>query len=237
MIRIAICDDNELFAEKLEKQIEIYFENKKMDFKISKFTNSVELYSCSLQFDIYLLDIEMPDVSGMEIARKITDRNENAIIFFITDYENYLDEAFDIHAFRYLYKPLDEVRFNRGLDLALQKIQQTNAYIMLHIADKLIKINMDEIIYITIENRKCRVVITNGYKIVDDNLKNIYANLPVNKFAYTHKSYIVNLSFVKSYDAVRVILQHKSDVYDVYMSRRMLPEFKKKFILYARGAV
>lgn len=237
MIRIAICDDNELFAEKLEKQIEIYFENKKMDFKISKFTNSVELYSCSLQFDIYLLDIEMPDVSGMEIARKITNRNENAIIFFITDYENYLDEAFDIHAFRYLYKPLDEVRFNRGLDLALQKIQQTNAYIMLHIADKLIKINTDEIIYITIENRKCRVVTANGYKIVDDNLKNIYANLPVNKFAYTHKSYIVNLSFVKSYDAVRVVLQHKSDVYDVYMSRRMLPEFKKKFILYARGVV
>lgn len=237
MINIAVCDDNELYVSELENLIKKYFEEKNIDFRVDLYTNSDELYNSRDFYDIYFLDVEMPEINGIEIAKKVLKNYENAIIFFITNYEHYLDEAFDVNAFRYLYKPIDVNRLFRGIDLAIQRIEKKNSYILVHIADKIIQLSTDDIIYITIENRHCRIVTTDGYKIVDDQIKKIFEQLPDSHFTFSHKSYIVNLSYVKNYDNTKVDLQYGDNTYSVYVSRRMLPEFRKKMLLYARGAI
>ena len=65
----------------------------------------------------------MPDLSGLELAKELTRRFNDPIIFFITNYEHYLDEAFDIHAFRYLYKPVEQERFFKSLDKAVESCE------------------------------------------------------------------------------------------------------------------
>ena len=237
MFKIAICDDNTDAVIRIEKLIDKYCLNNDVKFSISKYSNSSELFNEKDYFDIYFLDVEMPNFTGLELAKKINIHYQNPIIFFITNYEYYLDEAFDIHAFRYLYKPIDEERFFNGLDRAIQKLQKLSEYIILSIADNKIKIPIETIIYISIEGRLCKVVTINKEILVDDKLSNIYKMLPENKFVYSHKSYIVNLAFVKSYNTSDVILKYEDKQYTVHISRRMAHDFKRSMILYARGAL
>ena len=151
----------------------------------------------------------MPNFSGLEPARNINCNYPDPIIFFITNYENYFDEAFDIPAFKYLYNPIDEESFFKGLSPAVQKLNKASDGVILKVKDKRIKILFDKIIYITIENRFCKVVTADNEILTDDKPDNIYKMLPENKFVYSHKSYIVNLSYVKSYDTTNVILKYQ----------------------------
>ncbi len=237
MFKVAVCDDNKEDIVNIEKLLDIYSSRENVKFSIFKYSDSAELFKEKDFFDIYFLDVEMPEFSGLELARSINEHYPDPIIFFITNYENYLDEAFDIPAFRYLYKPIDEERFFNGLKLAIQKINKASDGVVLKVMDKRVKVLLDRIIYITIENRFCKVVTTDNEILADDKLNNIYKMLPENKFVYSHKSYIVNLSFVKSYDSASVILKHKDKQYTVHISRRMAREFKRNMILYARGAL
>ena len=91
--------------------------------------------------------------------------------------------------------------------------------------------------YVTIWERKCFLYTTSGEKIVEDKIGSIYEQLSNDKFVYSHKRYIVNLMYVNKYDNQSVILKYKEILYNVHMSRRMYPEFKRKFTLFARGWV
>ena len=115
-MRIAICDDEknirELIADKVKKQYpqgDIVF-----------FSSGEELLLSKEQPDILFLDIQMNGKNGMETARELRKKDKKVIIFFVTAIEDYVFQAFDVGAFHYLVKPLDEVKFTEILCRAVE---------------------------------------------------------------------------------------------------------------------
>lgn len=230
MIKIGICDDDIDALNKIENCISKYFSNSETKFEVTSYTKGTEIEN--IWFDIILLDIEMLEINGIEVAKKCQAVNNDVIIFFVTDYEEYLDDAFDISAFRYLKKPINEKRLFYGLNQAIEKINKLRRNIVVKYKNSEIVIPIEKIIYAEIEKRGINIFTTKGKYRVIDNLKNFKAQVSEDIFIQTHGSFIVNLNFVIDFNETTVILEYDSNIYNVHMSRRMFANFKDKFIKY-----
>ena len=119
-MRILICDDDPLIVEQIQKYVRSYFEKHHVKCpELVCFFAGVSLLSDKGDKDILFLDIEMPGMNGIYVGNQLKKENENIIIFIVTSYSEYLDEAMRFHVFRYLSKPLDKQRFFRNLKDAI----------------------------------------------------------------------------------------------------------------------
>ena len=120
-MRILICDDDSSITSVLSQLITTYFGKKKTKCpEIVSFDNGESLLSDNGDKDIVFLDVEMPGVSGIYVGNRLKQENPNIIIFIVTSYSEYLDEAMRFHVFRYLTKPLDKHRIFRNMKGALE---------------------------------------------------------------------------------------------------------------------
>ena len=115
-MNIAICDDDKSFRDLLEKHLRNYFNDRNISLNIFQFPSGEKLLENQLLFDLVFLDVEMGNINGIDTGKELKRRNPHNIIFVITSYDGYLDDAFHIRAFRFLSKPLDIVRLYRALD-------------------------------------------------------------------------------------------------------------------------
>ncbi len=112
-MRILICDDDPLIIEQLQKFIESFFKSNHIKCpELVSFTSGESLLADSEEKDLVFLDIEMPGMNGIYIGNELKKANKNVIIFVVTSYSEYLDDAMRFHVFRYLSKPLDRSRFS-----------------------------------------------------------------------------------------------------------------------------
>lgn len=119
-MRIAVCDDDALMLEQIQKYIKAYFEKAGMKCPdIICFSDGESLLSDKGEKDILFLDIEMPGINGIYVGNELKRQNENIIIFVVTSYAQYLDDAMRFHVFRYLSKPLDVHQFFRNMKEAV----------------------------------------------------------------------------------------------------------------------
>ena len=119
-MRIIICDDDMELAEQLEKILEEFFEKDSIKVpEIVIYNNGKDLLNDAKNKDIVFLDIEMPGMNGIYVGNKLKQKNKAVIIFVVTSYSQYLDEAMRFHVFRYLSKPLEKQRIFRNMKDAL----------------------------------------------------------------------------------------------------------------------
>lgn len=119
-MRILICDDDTLILEHIYKLLKYYFESAHLKMpEIISYSNGESLLMDKGSKDIVFLDIEMPGMNGIYVGNELKSQNRNVIIFVVTSYSEYLDEAMRFHVFRYLSKPLNKQRFLRNLKDAL----------------------------------------------------------------------------------------------------------------------
>ena len=109
MIKIAVCDDE----SEIRKSIANLIKKHTGDVEISVFQSGKEMLETTAYFDIAFLDIAMSGISGIQVAKRIRMAQEKAnldrsIIIFVTGYREYMEDAFDVNAFHYLVKPIDE---------------------------------------------------------------------------------------------------------------------------------
>ena len=107
-------------AEQLEKILEEFFEKDSIKVpEIVIYNNGKDLLNDAENKDIVFLDIEMPGMNGIYVGNKLKQKNKAVIIFVVTSYSQYLDEAMRFHVFRYLSKPLEKQRIFRNMKDAL----------------------------------------------------------------------------------------------------------------------
>lgn len=104
---IAICDDEELIREQVKNLVV----KQQPDAYVNLYGTGEELLAENRNFDMVFLDIQMDGMNGIEAARKLRERNAQTIVIFITGMREYVFEAFDVHAFQYLLKPIMEEKF------------------------------------------------------------------------------------------------------------------------------
>lgn len=115
--RIAICDDEQQIRKLLEKKILDYAMQNDMDYRIQVYENGKELIDrFDEQTDILFLDIEMPQMNGMEAAAQLRKQHKQVKIIFLSAFREYVFESFKVQAFRYLLKPLRDEEFKEVMD-------------------------------------------------------------------------------------------------------------------------
>ena len=123
-MRIAICDDEKEYRELILEYVKFYFNERHIDFEVVQFESGEAIINSNKNFDIVFLDIEMRAVNGIKVAEVLNKQN-NVVIFIITAYNCYLDDAMDLKVFRFIDKNLlTSQRIYISLEKAIAQINQ-----------------------------------------------------------------------------------------------------------------
>lgn len=229
-MKIAICDDSSIFREQLLKELRDYFQS--LDVSIYPFTSGEELLKGieKSEYDIIFLDIEMGGIDGLETARRIRSENRDVPIILLTSHTELAMAGYEVRAFRFLGKPLEHDR----LIQALQAIES-----QLHDDEKII-ITIDgtqkfvlckNIKYIKSENVYLNLVMNNTSYLIRKKLKEVIKELPEDLFVAVHRSYVVNLMYVESFDGNMILLD---DGTSIPVARGNREQFKQKMMRYLK---
>ena len=231
-VKVAICEDEKSYALEIKEQIELFSKENCIDFDISVFTCAEDMLKSGGKFDIAVLDVEMDGKNGIELGETLRKINPHIALMYVTAYNKYLDDALNLSAVRFFEKPLDKGRFYRGLSDAVKRIDNSTVSFYLKDGKTTERVNACDIIYIEIENRKSKVVTQE---------KEYHSAAPIgfwrdklksSVFASPHKSFIVNLNYVTSYERNSIILNNK---YHIAVSRNRQTEFYKTFMRFMEG--
>lgn len=219
-MNILICDDEIQYIEDIEKNVNNFFVEKGQKVCFKHFTDGDKALNDNLgQYDIVFLDIEIGEVKGIKIAEMIKAQNRHTVIFFITAYNNYLDDAMDLNAFRFLSKPLDIKRLFAGLEKASELIDNTVINFMVKDSNTVYKISASDIIYVEILGRYTKVVTTDGAYMSNNSMNYWQEKLVASFFYLVHKSFIVNTNYITKYNNDHVILNNSFDIPIAYRKR------------------
>lgn len=203
MIRIAVIDDEKEIREYLVSLIK----KAGNEIEVAAFASPKAFLETGKDFDVLFLDIEMQGMSGMELAQHIRNSpRKQPIIIFVTGYENYVFDAFDVGAFHYLLKPVNEEKAAQVLKRAVQSIQGKKEQV-LHIRFGGVSktISTADIYYMESFNHKIRI------HTADQEIE-YYARIGEleemlkGTFFRIHKGYLINLAYVDRYTKTEVVL-------------------------------
>ncbi|MCH5198435.1 MAG: response regulator transcription factor [Oscillospiraceae bacterium] len=231
-MNIVICDDDPIYSNDIKNNVERVFFDLHIPVSVKVYTNSNDLWGNIDSYDIAFLDIQMTPHTGIQIAAKLKEIQPNVIIFFITSYEQYLDEAMDLNAFRYIKKPLDAKRLQTGIQKAISYIDNTNVNFYLKDGKKTTTVLSSEIIYIEICGHYTNVTTTNGEYVSDNSISFWKKKLISSSFFHVHKSFIINMKYITEYKRDTVTLCKK---YQVPIAYRKQSEFRNFFFNYFGG--
>ena len=196
-MQIAICDDEGVFRQELHKVLLNFKRNKRIYIDIYEFENGEDLLQSEVVFDMVFLDYQMPEMDGMEVARKLRNKNSICSIIFITAYPEFILESFEVQPFRFMIKPLDTDKINDALENYIK--QQKLLYPLLIIENGEQKaINAQDIIYLEGDGKYCYVRTTEETIHSSKTLSQAYSLLPQHCFYRIHKSYVINMYFIAS---------------------------------------
>lgn len=228
-LKIAVCDDEIKYIKDIELHLKQYFHEKGLLLNLYKYNNASDLLNSKINFDIVFLDIEMPEVNGIELGKKLQSINPDLILIYITAYNHYLDDALDLDITRFFDKPIDSKRFYKGLDKAIEKLDKTEVTVYLKNTDNsIVTIKMNEIIYIEIEGRKTKIITENEEYYSKSNIKYWLEQLNKSYFECPHHSFIINTNYITHFQKDYVILNKK---YTIPIAHAKRSEFKKRFMM------
>lgn len=220
MINIAVCDDDLVFASKVETILYDIAKQKLIDIAVEVFSDGSELWkhiSSGETFELLYLDIEMMKLNGIDLAKKVRENDTNVIIIYISNYENYFIELFEVEPFRFIKKPVDEKIFIGYFNKAYERILQNEAYFEYKfnkIPHKTHKILTKNIMYfescgrlILIRNKNESGKFYGKLNAVEKQLQN--GKIP---FLRIHQSYLVNYRFVREISFAKVVLTNNTEL-------------------------
>lgn len=230
-MRIAICDDDILIIEQLKRYIRTFFESKNIKCpEIISFSSGESLLASKEDKDILFLDIEMPGINGIYVEKELKKANDRIIIFIVTSYPEYLDEAMRFHVFRYLSKPLDKQRFFRNMKDAVDLYNTITVKVPIETKQGVHTLLASSIIMIEAQGRNVIVHTTlHDFESVH-NMQYWLELLPKNCFFQTHRSFIVNFEHISDFDHSLVHLADNQ--FRAYLTKRKYSAFKNAYLLF-----
>lgn len=226
---IGFCDDELSIREELVQLCKQYMKANLSNFEIITFNSGEEVIEYDKTINILFLDIQMKGINGLETAEKLRQKDENMIIVFLTGYINFMQAGYRVKAFRYLLKPVKNSEFTETLLEAIHEVKK-DSRIIIGTEGEIIFLKLKEIIYIECINR---------YTVVRTKKKYFETLIKMNKwedilnsgdFYRVHKSYIVNLEYIKEIGK-EIILDNEEKV---EVSVRKVGQLKKVSKAYRR---
>lgn len=231
MIRIAVCED----SIPVQAQIEDHISEILTDCPVEIFSSGEELLSFlsreKRRFSLYLMDISLPGISGIETAAAIRERDPYALIIYITDYKEYVYEVFETLPYRFITKPIDKDIFHKAISDAVNYITDRGELFHFHVDRVQYQIPFQEIIYF--ESNLRRVTLHTGKEAFSfyGRLRDLSEHLNPMLFVRTHASYLVNMEYIRSIRDAEVLL---STGEHIPVSRKYRPSVRDKHLEYIK---
>ena len=224
-IMIGICDDEQLILNLLRQKIKECIRKNGWSAEIIIFESGTELLERVLELDVVFLDIEMPDLDGIETGKYIQSQNSNCRIIMETSKVERFKESFLINAFRFITKPFEEEEIEEALQavynlqIGMEKFELYERRILYSICQRQIKyiISYDSYAEFMVENRVLRkeISLTELGELIDKRL-----------FVRVHRQYIVNMLWIQKYKNGVIKLEEK----EIPVSRRKKKDFEQAYM-------
>lgn len=241
-MKIVICDDSIEDLLKIEK---ILLKYKKLypniDFEVEKFSNASQLYN-NIQknelADIYILDIIMAGKDGIDIGHQIRKNSTDNIIIYTTCSSDFALEAYDLHAVRYILKPVNENRIFEALNYALSyKNAGKEASFLIKTKDGLVPVPYSQIEYIENSSRTLEAHLTNGKIIKSIFIRKSFEEeiselIQEQQFTQVHKSFLINLKYIRKLSKNNVIMESGKNI---PVSQKRATVVKKEYLSFFSG--
>ncbi len=229
-MKIAICDDEKTIRESLGSKVKRLYPEAELEF----YETGEELLARGDKPDILFLDIQMPGMDGMNVARELRRKGGNTILIFVTATEECVFQAFDVGAFHYLIKPFSDEKFRKVLTNAVNKLNDKSGvlpaeekYMIVNSGGNHIKILMRDIVYVEVFNRK--VVIHKLDEAVEcyGKLSDLEKSLGEDFFR-PHRAFLIHFKYVVKYNATSITMKNGT----VLMARANYQEFVRRYLKY-----
>lgn len=233
-MKVLICDDEQKIIDEITGLINTMNQLRMLSFELTAYNCGKDVLKNNEKYDIAFVDIEMPGINGLSVTKHLQKINSNVIIFIVTSFHAYLDDAMDLNVFRYLSKPLDKNRFIKSMNIAIDIYQKSTQCIVAETYDECFNIFTKDILYITIENRNASIVTKDKKLLTRKNLDYWKKQLAeYDYFVQSHYSFIVNLKNVTHFSKTDITLSVNGKEYqNIPISRRFYSSFKEAFYKY-----
>lgn len=196
-MHIAVCDDNTDELSRISSLLEDYCSNRQSSITYELFNSAFELLETMKvsKFDLLLLDILMPGITGMEAAKEIRRSDNEIPIIFLTSSREYAVESYRVNAEDYIMKPASRDEIFPVLDRQLTRYTQEEAFLTLKTGNGILRLPFSQIVYVEVINRSVQFILANGdvreaYGYLTDYESHLLSDP---HFYKPHRSYVVNL--------------------------------------------
>lgn len=232
-MKICICDDECFTVREIRGLLEP-FQTEAESFNISDFScgeDLIEFYKNGGSFDIVFIDIEMKGINGIESAETIREFAPETIIIFVSSHSSYIFDAFRIEALHFLVKPIKEKEFSEVFTRAMKKYTAVNASVILKWESVRNKTSINKISFVEGYRRHLIVHTAEGVFESVGKISEIYEILKPHGFVRVHQGFIVNMNYIKNFNASEVEL---TDGSRVAVSVRKKQEALKAYDIFIR---
>ena len=231
LISIAIVDDEKSIRE----QIKFFVEKKQTESVIDTYSSGKELLMVNKRYDIVFLDIQMDGINGIDTAKALRQKTEDTVLIFITGIKEYVFDAFDVAAFHYLIKPIEELKFSLVYEKAIlevgKKKQHNIGQLFVKTRSRNVTLKQRDILYIESRTKKVeihtRTDIIEAYAGIGELEKQLTKN-----FYRCHRGYLVNMAFISEYSSDSITLNNGEKI---ILTKEKYGEFVKVYMRYLKN--
>ena len=233
MIHIAICDDEKHMSDQIRAMASDFFRKKNREIRLRTFLSGEELLNDEGQIDILFLDIQMKGMDGLETARKLRAGQFRGFLIFITVLKEMVFQSFEVQAYDYLVKPVDEKQFGKTMErlyASMQNASEDSLLVQKGYEGRIIR--EDEIVFCEVIDRKIYLNLVSG-EVVDyyERIENLETKLG-SHFFRCHRSYLINLKHLKGYKNGTACMDNGKEV---PVSRLRSKEFSSVVLQYMKN--
>ncbi|WP_300775336.1 LytTR family DNA-binding domain-containing protein [uncultured Acetatifactor sp.] len=200
MIRIAICDDEKYMSDQIQELACAFFGRRNRETAIRRFSCGRELLEYDGQIDILFLDIQMKGMDGMETAKRLRAGKFRGFLIFITVLQEMVFQSFEVQAYDYLVKPIEEARFEKTMERLLASMCSAGgSSLLVQKGYESRIIQKEDIVFCEIIDRKIYLNLASG-EVVDyyERIENLETKLD-SRFFRCHRSFLINLGHLRGY--------------------------------------
>lgn len=224
-LKIGICDDEQIIINQLERMIKDFIQKVSIDADIIEFLSGRDLLDKVLDLDVVFLDINMPDMDGIETGKYIQRINKNIKVIMATSMIERFKESFKINAFRFVTKPFEQEEIEEALNAVL-KLRIGAEVIDLYEKRQSYCIQHRDIQYIISQDSYVEFIVENRVFRKETSINELEKVMNPILFFRIHRKYMVNMLWIqKIYDG-----KIKINNTDIPISRRNRKKFEQAYI-------
>lgn len=232
MYHIAICDDESRILEDLRKKIEICFSTKEIEADYFCTQDSKEMLNClkKEKVDVLFLDIDMPHITGMDIAAYLNENKINTILVFVTSQDALVYQTFAYRPFGFIRKTHIDNELDELADRIKKELNDRKQELTIVKGQDFARITIQDILYVEAEGNYLNIFTKEEVFKVRETMTNMEKELFSKNFVRCHKGYLVNAGHIEKMKGSQIVLQGKMENPVIPIGRSYEKDVKRKIL-------